>query len=240
MTDTTTLDGDAGLRGGAPRARRPSERLGSDGTAVRHAAQDAGAAPVPPARSCRSPIVAVLVLNISRVFLAGDKDAALVMRHHHHARRSWAARRIIAAAPRLQHVVAGADPRCGCSSWCRWPASSRSGRASTTARAAPTPVRAAAPAPPAPRWRCRPRPRSSSTPPNYTAPAGIVQINYGGATGHTLAIHDPKFAGFLLTTDAGGAEVGQGRAHPGQVHDLLHRRRATRPQGMKATITVSG
>ena len=38
----------------------------------------------------------------------------------------------------------------------------------------------------------------------FTASPGIVQLNYSGATGHTLAIQDPKFDGFLLTTDAGG------------------------------------
>ena len=41
------------------------------------------------------------------------------------------------------------------------------------------------------------------------APPAIVQINYGGATGHTLAIQDPKFDGFLLGTDAGAEKSGK-------------------------------
>lgn len=34
----------------------------------------------------------------------------------------------------------------------------------------------------------------------YEAPNGIVRIDYGGAAGHTLAIDGPRFAGFLLSS----------------------------------------
>ena len=62
-------------------------------------------------------------------------------------------------------------------------------------------------------------------------PKGIVQFNYSGATGHTLAIQDPKFDGFLLTTDAGGPKAGKVELAAGQVHPLLHR---ARPRGRRA------
>ena len=55
-----------------------------------------------------------------------------------------------------------------------------------------------------------------------------MQFNYSGATGHTLAIQDPKFDGFLLTTDAGGPKTGKVELAAGQVHPLLH---GSRPRG---------
>ena len=73
----------------------------------------------------------------------------------------------------------------------------------------------------------------------FTAPAGIVQINYSGATGHTLAIQDPKFAGFLLTTDAGGPKSGKVELTPGK-YTIYCTVPGHEAQGMKATITVSG
>ena len=89
MTDTTTVDETAGeLRRGLPELGRERRHLGADGTAAGHAAQDAGAAPVPRAAARPIAIVAVLVLNISRVFLAGDNNAALGDRHDHHRWRS--------------------------------------------------------------------------------------------------------------------------------------------------------
>ena len=65
-----------------------------------------------------------------------------------------------------------------------------------------------------------------------------MQFDYSGATGHTLAIQDPKFDGFLLTTDAGGPEGGQGRCCaagkytiyctvPGHEAQGMHGRRST-------------
>ena len=58
-----------------------------------------------------------------------------------------------------------------------------------------------------------------------------MQFNYSGATGHTLAIQDPKFDGFLLTTDAGGPKTGKVAADAGHVHDLLH---GPGPRGRRA------
>src|SRR3954452_9493318 len=76
MTDTTTLDG-------TPESEElpelvPSESLGADAPAEDAPLKTRLLLPfLVPLLSIA--IVAVLVLNISRVFLAGDKDAALVM-----------------------------------------------------------------------------------------------------------------------------------------------------------------
>ena len=43
----------------------------------------------------------------------------------------------------------------------------------------------------------------------HRARRASCEFNYTGATGHTLAIQDPKFDGFLLTTDAGGPKTGK-------------------------------
>jgi plastocyanin len=72
----------------------------------------------------------------------------------------------------------------------------------------------------------------------FAAKAGVVQFNYGGATGHTLAIQDPKFAGFLLTTDAGGRKTGKAKMAPGS-YTLYCTVDSHEAQGMKATLTVS-
>jgi hypothetical protein len=73
---------------------------------------------------------------------------------------------------------------------------------------------------------------------DYTAPAGIVQLDYTGATGHTLAIQDPKFDGFLLTTDAGGPKTGKVELAAGK-YTLYCTVPGHEAQGMKATLTVS-
>jgi hypothetical protein len=74
---------------------------------------------------------------------------------------------------------------------------------------------------------------------NVTAKKGIVQIDYSGATGHTLAIQDPKFDGFLLTTDAGGPKAGKVELAPGK-YTLYCTVPGHEAQGMKASLTVSG
>ena len=76
MTDTTTLDETADSEE-LPELVE-SERLGSDGTAEDSPLKTRVLLPLlVPIFSIL--IVAVLVLNISRVFLAGNNDAALVM-----------------------------------------------------------------------------------------------------------------------------------------------------------------
>ena len=72
----------------------------------------------------------------------------------------------------------------------------------------------------------------------FTAPAGVVTINYSGATGHTLAFDDPKFAGFLLTTDAGGKKTARALLKPGK-YTIYCTVPGHRAHGMEATITVA-
>jgi hypothetical protein len=74
---------------------------------------------------------------------------------------------------------------------------------------------------------------------NYPATKGIVQINYGGASGHTLAIQDPKFAGFELGTSAGAKKSGKVDLTPG-TYTIYCTVPGHEAAGMKATITVSG
>src|SRR5690349_3578368 len=81
MSETTTLDETPGA-GETPSEGLPelveSERLGADGTAEDTPLKTRVLLPfLVPLFSIA--IAAVLVLNISRVFLAGDKDAALIM-----------------------------------------------------------------------------------------------------------------------------------------------------------------
>src|SRR5437588_270232 len=69
----------------------------------------------------------------------------------------------------------------------------------------------------------------------YTAKAGVVQFNYSGPTGHTLAIQDPKFEGFLLTTDAGGPKTGKVQLTPGS-YTIYCTVPGHEAAGMKATV----
>jgi plastocyanin len=74
---------------------------------------------------------------------------------------------------------------------------------------------------------------------NYAATKGVVQINYGGASGHTLAIQDPKFAGFELGTSAGAKKSGKVDLAPGK-YTIYCTVPGHEAAGMKATITVTG
>ena len=72
---------------------------------------------------------------------------------------------------------------------------------------------------------------------NYAAKAGNVQINYGGAAGHTLAIQDPKFTGFQLSSE-GSPKSGKVKLTPG-TYTIFCTIPGHEAAGMKATITVS-
>lgn len=72
----------------------------------------------------------------------------------------------------------------------------------------------------------------------YTAPVGIVEFKYTGASGHTLAIQDPQFDGFELTTNAGGPKTGKVKLAAGE-YTLYCTVTGHEGQGMKATLTVS-
>jgi plastocyanin len=73
---------------------------------------------------------------------------------------------------------------------------------------------------------------------NYTAPVGVVTIDYGGATGHTLAIQDPKFDGFLLGSSPGAKHSARVKLSPG-TYTIYCTVPGHEAAGMKATITVS-
>src|SRR4051794_2927386 len=180
-------------------------------------------------------IVAVLVLNISRVFLAGDKDAALAMGIVLTLAILIGAS-LIAAAPRLRTaslamILGGVFIFVSGAGLVSLGPSLDSGEGGTTGYVQPTGkatsdvgVEALAAI------------KFNAT--AYSATKGIVQFNYSGATGHTLAIQDPKFDGFLLTTDAGGPKTGKVQLAPGK-YTLYCTVPGHEAQGMKATLTVS-
>jgi plastocyanin len=182
-------------------------------------------------------IVAVLVLNISRVFLAGDKDAALAMGIVLTVAILVGAS-LLAAAPRLrtssmamilggvlifvigaglvslgpsldEGEAGGGNPNVN-------PPGAVKGKVTVEALST-----------------------LKFDSDAFDAPAGKVQFNYTGATGHTLAIQDPKFDGFLLTTDAGGPKTGSVLLTPGK-YTLYCTVPGHEAAGMKATLTVSG
>jgi plastocyanin len=72
---------------------------------------------------------------------------------------------------------------------------------------------------------------------NYNAPPGVVTIEYGGAPGHTLAIQDPKYDGFLLGSDPGTKHSGKVKLTPGK-YTIYCNVPQHEGLGMKATITV--
>src|SRR5262249_34971671 len=66
--------------------------------------------------------------------------------------------------------------------------------------------------------------------------AGVVQVNYGGAAGHTLAFSDPKLSGFLLHS-SGSPKSGKVELKPG-TYTIFCTVPGHRAQGMQATVTV--
>ncbi len=184
-------------------------------------------------------IVALLVLNISRVFLAGDEDAALAMGITITLAILVGAS-IIAAAPRLKTsslavILGGVVLFVSVAGLVSLGPSLNEGEGGATNPNVNPPGKATSTV-------------SVSAGPgltfngvaftgNYTAKAGIVQINYGGASGHTLAIQDPKFNGFLLSS-AGSPRSGKVKLAPG-TYTIYCTVPGHEAAGMKATITVS-
>ena len=178
-------------------------------------------------------IVAVLVLNISRVFLAGDKDAALAMGIVLTLAILIGAS-LIAAAPRLRTaslamILGGVFIFVSGAGLVSLGPSLDSGEAGGGGYVEPTGKTTSDVA-------ALSTIKFNAT--EYSATKGIVQFNYSGATGHTLAIQDPKFDGFLLTTDAGGPKSGKVQLAPGK-YTLYCTVPGHEAQGMKATLTVS-
>ena len=224
MTDTTTLDDDAGLPSdGCPelvaerarsarRRRRPRTRRCKD----REAAPDRLLLPLllpicdrrggvwcSTSRGCSSPATRTPRWSIG---------------HRSSRWRSWSAPRSSPPRPQLRTSslamilgVRARDRRVAAGSAlarARASTSGEGGRRRATSQPTGTAVGHGR------RSRRWPSIKFNAT--EFTAPAGIVQINYSGATGHTLAIQDPKFDGFLLTTDAGGPKTGKVELTPGK------------------------
>ena len=232
MTDTTTLDE-------TPDAEElpelvESERLGADGTAEDTPLKTRFLLPIlVPLFSIV--IVAVLVLNISRVFLAGPKDAALVLGITI-TLAILVGSSLIAAAPRLSTASMVVILACvfllvsmaGLISL--GPSFNEGeGGGSGFQYATGTPVDSVDVVALA---------SINFDSHEFSSKSGVVQFNYSGATGHTLAIQDPKFDGFLLTTDAGGKKTGKVDLPPGS-YTLYCTVPGHEAQGMKATLTVS-
>jgi plastocyanin len=72
---------------------------------------------------------------------------------------------------------------------------------------------------------------------NYTAPAGVVEIDYSGATGHTLQFRTLDYQGFPLAT-SGGPTKGKVELKPGE-YEIYCTVDSHAQQGMVATITVT-
>jgi plastocyanin len=233
MTDTTTLD-DTPESEEEPPELVPSESLGADAPAEDTPLKSRFLLPffVPLVSIA---IVAVLVLNISRVFLAGDEDAALVMGIVITLSILVGAS-ILAAAPRLKTsslavILCGVLLFVSMAGLVSLGPSLDEGEGGGGGYVQPT-----GPAKGTVTVEALASIKFNAT--DYTAPAGIVQMDYTGATGHTLAIQDPKFDGFLLTTDAGGPKTGKVELAAGK-YTIYCTVPGHEAQGMKATLTVS-
>jgi hypothetical protein len=73
---------------------------------------------------------------------------------------------------------------------------------------------------------------------DYTSPAGIVRLNYQGDGGHTLAIDDPRYSDFLLGTDASARHTQKVLLTPG-TYTIYCTVTGHEGLGMKGTITVT-
>ena len=232
-TDTTTLDRRPESEEELPELV-PSESLGADAPAEDTPFKTRLLLPflVP---LLAIAIVAVLVLNISRVFLAGDEDAALVMGIVITLAILVGAS-ILAAAPHLKTsslalILCGVFLFVSMAGLVSLGPSLDEGGEGGGGYVEPT-----GPAKATVAVEALFSTKFNAT--EYTAPAGIVQINYSGATGHTLAIQDPKFDGFLLKTATGGPKSGKVKLTPG-TYTLYCNVDSHEALGMKATLTVS-
>jgi plastocyanin len=177
-------------------------------------------------------IVAVLVLNISRIFLAGDKDAALVMGIVITLSILIGAS-VIAAAPRLS--TSSLALILGCVFFLLIGAGLVSlGPSVTEKEGATASVYSTKPATGSVDVQALATIKFNAT--QFSAKGPVVQFNYGGAQGHTLAIQGKD--GFLLTTDAGGKKTGKIELTPGD-YTIYCTVPGHEAAGMKATVTVT-
>jgi plastocyanin len=181
-------------------------------------------------------VVAVLVLDISRVFLAGDKDTALVMGIALTIAIMLGAT-VLASAPRLHSttvamILGGVFLVVSLAGLVSLGPSLDDGSAAATGYHEPTGA-------PKATVDVQVTPNKLAfEATSYTAPAGVVKIDYSGNRGHTLAIRDPKFDGFLLSTSAGGPRSGKVDLPPGQ-YVLYCTVPGHAAAGMTATLTVT-
>jgi hypothetical protein len=185
-------------------------------------------------------IVAVLVLNISRIFLAGDKDAALAMGIIITLAILIGAS-VLAAAPRMSSaslalvlgIVFVVLSLAGLLSLGPSLDEGEGGGGGFQYATGPAKTTLTVTAGPGITFE-------GIQPPDelkLQAAAGIVQIDYGGATGHTLAIQDPKFDGFLLGTDAGARKSGKVDL-PAGTYTIYCTVPGHEAAGMKGSLTV--
>jgi len=236
MTDTSTFD--ESPEGEALPELAESETLGSEAPAEDTPLKTRALLPFFVPLSSIT-IVAVLVLNISRVFLAGDKNTALL----------WGiiitlsilvGASLLAAAARL---TTSSLALILCSTYLvlsiagfvsLGPSLNKGGETAgaglvNTPGAATSTVSVMA----GPGFSFN----GVKFTGNYTAKAGIVKIDYGGDSGHTLAIQDPKYAGFLLSS-TGTPKSGTVKLAPGN-YTIYCTVPGHEGLGMKATITVA-
>jgi plastocyanin len=181
-------------------------------------------------------VVAVLVLDISRVFLAGDEDTAMVMGIALTVAILLGAT-LIAAAPRLRSstvamILGGVFLVVSAAGLVSLGPSLADGSATTgyqpPAGAAKATVNVSVPSS-----------KLAFDSKSYTAPAGVVRIDYSGSSGHTLAIQDdPKFDGFELFTSGSGPRSGTVVLAPGK-YTLYCTVTGHAAAGMTATLTVT-
>ncbi len=235
MTDSTTLD-ETTESEELPELVE-SETLGSGGTAPDSPLRTRILLPLLiPLFSIA--IVAVLVLNISRVFLAGSKDAALVMGIVITLAILIGAS-LLAAAPRVRTssmamILGGVLVLVSMAGLVSLGPSLNEGEGAGTSPYATGKATSTVAVSAGPGLTFN----GVAFAGNYTAKAGVVQIDYGGDSGHTLAIQDAKHAGFLLSSSPGGRKSGKVQLAPG-TYTIYCTVPGHEAAGMKATITVS-
>jgi len=237
MTDTTTIDEPA-PGGEVLEPLHESAALGAEGRGADDRVKSRYLLPIlVPALSMAA--VALYVLNVSRVFLAGDKDAALVIGIIVTLSILIGAS-IIAAAPRLRTsslvvimalvvlIVVGAGAVALGPSVNEKETAAGNGLVGVAGTANSTVTVTAGPGLTF---------NGVASTGNYPATGPIVSIAYKGDSGHTLAIDDPKYQGFLLGTDSSAKHTEQVKLAPG-TYTIYCTVPGHRAAGMQATITV--